>query len=64
MSRAAEIKRVTPAKLRDYAAAAREAGLDPREVRVEPDGTLRLIFARETAPAEALDDWLARREAR
>lgn len=64
MSGDVRIKRVTPKKLRDYAAAAREAGLDPHEVRVEPDGALRLIFTRETAPAEALDDWLASRETR
>lgn len=64
MSRGAKIQRVSPAKLRDYAAAALAAGLKPHEARVEPDGTLRLIFAGETAPAKALDDWLASRETR
>lgn len=56
--------RVTPAALRDYLAALSAAGVAPREVRVEPDGTLRLILVGEAAPAAPLDEWLTRREAR
>lgn len=56
---------ISPAKARDYVRAVRDAGHDPREIRFEPDGTIRLIFGGEAgSPAAPLDEWMAKREAR
>lgn len=55
-------KRITPAKARDYLAAAREAGFDPQRAIITPAGGIELIFADgATMPLSPLDEWRARK---
>ena len=54
----------TPARVRDYVLAVREAGFEPDKVEVEPDGTLRMAVSPEPREETPLDRWIASREAR
>lgn len=56
--------RMSPAKFRDYLAAAAEAGLETHKARVLKDGTLEIDFTRDERAEAPLDEWLANRETR
>ena len=66
MSRPAAPSLPTQAIATRYLRAARAAGVVVREMRVDPDGALRIIFAdggaQNVAPASPLDAWGAERD--